>query len=97
MVSANRLYLCNHDMEYRTLGKSGLKVSAVGLGCMDMSHTHGIPANRLEMKALLADTVDMGYTFFDTANGYGTADRLHDNEVPYRCCSNSQSCTLLMP
>ena len=85
MVSANRLYLCNQnktttDMEYRTLGKSGLRVSAVGLGCMGMSHAYGAPADRQEMTELLADAVDMGYTFFDTAEGYGTADRPHDNE-----------------
>ena len=67
-------------MKYRTLGKSGLKVSAVGLGCMGMSHAYGAPADKQEMKELLADAVDMGYTFFDTAEGYGTADCPHDNE-----------------
>ena len=54
-------------MEYRTLGLSGLRVSAVGLGCMGMSHGYGTPANKRDMIRLLDDAVDMGYTFFDTA------------------------------
>lgn len=67
-------------MEYRILGMSGLRVSAVGLGCMGMSHAYGPPADKREMTELLADAVDMGYTFFDTAEVYGTAERPHDNE-----------------
>ncbi len=67
-------------MEYRTLGLSGLRVSAVGLGCMGMSHAYGEPADKKMMKELLADAVDMGYTFFDTAEVYGTPERPHDNE-----------------
>lgn len=67
-------------MEYRILGLSGLRVSAVGLGCMGMSHAYGAPADKQEMIELLADAVDMGYTFFDTAEIYGTPDRPHDNE-----------------
>ncbi len=67
-------------MEYRTLGLSGLRVSAVGLGCMGMSHAYGAPPERKEMTELLSYAVDMGYTFFDTAEVYGTADRPHDNE-----------------
>ena len=59
---------------------SGLKVSAIGLGCMGMSHAYGAPADKREMTELLADAVEMGYTFFDTAEVYGTADRPHDNE-----------------
>lgn len=66
-------------MNYRTLG-SGLKVSAVGLGCMGMSHAYGAPADKREMTELLADAVDMGYTFFDTAEAYGTVTNPHDNE-----------------
>lgn len=57
-------------MEYRILGLSGLRVSAVGLGCMGMSHAYGAPADRREMTELLGDAVDMGYTFFDTAEIY---------------------------
>lgn len=67
-------------MYYRTLGLSGLRVSAVGLGCMGMSHAYGAPADKREMTELLADAVEMGYTFFDTAEMYGTLDRPHDNE-----------------
>lgn len=66
-------------MERRTLGKD-LSVSAIGLGCMGMSHAYGPPADRLEMTELLAQAVDMGYTFFDTAEVYGTPENPHDNE-----------------
>lgn len=67
------------NMQIRTLGRD-LKVSAVGLGCMGMSHAYGRPADRKEMTKLLAQAVDMGYTLFDTAEVYGTADNPHDNE-----------------
>lgn len=67
-------------MNYRTLGLSGLRVSAVGLGCMGMSHAYGAPADRHEMTCLLTDAVDMGYNFFDTAEAYGTPENPHDNE-----------------
>ncbi|MBO6303514.1 MAG: aldo/keto reductase [Selenomonadaceae bacterium] len=66
-------------MKYRVLGKD-LKVSAVGLGCMGMSHAYGKPADHKEMANLIAEAVDMGYTFFDTAECYGTEDDPHDNE-----------------
>lgn len=67
-------------MEYRTLGLSGLRTSAVGLGCMGMSHGYGEPSDKREMERLLADAVDMGYTMFDTAEIYGTVDDPHANE-----------------
>ncbi len=67
-------------MEFRTLGLSGLRVSSVGLGCMGMSHAYGMPADRNEMTELLSYAVDMGYTFFDTAEIYGTNSNPHDNE-----------------
>ena len=67
-------------MTYRTLGLSGLRVSAIGLGCMGMSHAYGASADRRDMAELLSDAVDMGYTFFDTAESYGTAASPHDNE-----------------
>lgn len=67
-------------MKYRNLGTRGLRVSAVGLGCMGMSHAYGAPADRKDMTELLAKAVDLGYTFFDTAEVYGTAERPHDNE-----------------
>lgn len=68
-------------MKFRTLGMSGLHVSAVGLGCMGMSHAYGKPADKNEMVELLAEAVDMGYTFFDTAELYGTPDNPNYNEV----------------
>lgn len=67
-------------MYYRTLGLSGLRVSAVGLGCMGMSHAYGAPADKREMTELLSDAVEMGYTLFDTAEVYGTPDCPHHNE-----------------
>lgn len=67
-------------MKYRELGKSGLKVSAIGLGCMGMSHAYGAPADKKEMTELLAQSVDLGYTFFDTAEVYGIPGHPHDNE-----------------
>ena len=56
-------------MKTRILGKD-LKVSAVGLGCMGMTHASGAPANVKEMTELLAQAVDIGYTMFDTAECY---------------------------
>lgn len=66
-------------MKYRTLGKD-MQVSAVGLGCMGMSHGYGSSADKKEMEKLLAKAVDMGYTFFDTAEVYGTPENPHINE-----------------
>ena len=56
-------------MKTRILGKD-LKVSAVGLGCMGMTHASGAPANVKEMTELLVQAVDIGYTMFDTAECY---------------------------
>jgi aryl-alcohol dehydrogenase-like predicted oxidoreductase len=58
-------------MEKRTLGKSGIEVSALGLGCMGMSWSYGPPRNIAEMTALLRAAVERGVTFFDTAEVYG--------------------------
>ena len=58
-------------MERRTLGKSNLEVSALGLGCMGMSFSYGPPADKGEMIALIRSAVDRGVTFFDTAEVYG--------------------------
>ncbi len=58
-------------MHKRTLGKSGLEVSALGFGCMGMSWSYGSPKDKGEMTALLHDAVDRGVTFFDTAEVYG--------------------------
>lgn len=56
-------------MNKRVLGKD-LTVSPVGLGCMGMTHAYGVPADEREMEQLLIQAVDMGYTFFDTAECY---------------------------
>ncbi len=58
-------------MKTRTLGNSGLEVSAIGLGCMGMSFGYGAPQNTAEMISLLHAAVDRGVTFFDTAEVYG--------------------------
>jgi len=58
-------------MNKRKLGKSGLEVSAIGLGCMGMSYGYGPPSDKKEMATLLRKAVDMGVTFFDTAEMYG--------------------------
>ena len=67
-------------MKTRTLGKD-FTVSAVGLGCMGMSHGYGQPKDRHEMTEVLAKAVDAGYTFFDTAEVYGTPDDPHATET----------------
>lgn len=58
-------------MKMRVLGSTGLEVSAIGLGCMGMSHHRGNTASRTEMIALVRSAVDLGVTFFDTAQAYG--------------------------
>jgi aryl-alcohol dehydrogenase-like predicted oxidoreductase len=55
----------------RALGRSGLEVSALGLGCMGMSYGYGPPKDRAEMVTLLRAAVERGVTFFDTAQIYG--------------------------
>jgi aryl-alcohol dehydrogenase-like predicted oxidoreductase len=58
-------------METRTLGTSGLEVSAIGLGCMGMSFSYGAPQDETQMIHLMHKAVDLGVTFFDTAEVYG--------------------------
>src|SRR6266567_3274678 len=58
-------------MQKRRLGKSGLDVSAIGLGCMGMSFGYGPPADKEEMISLIRSAVERGITFFDTAEVYG--------------------------
>jgi aryl-alcohol dehydrogenase-like predicted oxidoreductase len=58
-------------MKKRKLGKSGLEVSAIGLGCMGMSFGYGPPKDKQEMISLLRTAVERGVTFFDTAEVYG--------------------------
>ncbi len=58
-------------MKTRILGRNGLDVSAIGLGCMGMSFGYGPPADTTEMTALIRAAVERGVTFFDTAEVYG--------------------------
>lgn len=58
-----------------------LEVSAIGLGCMGMSHAYGAPADRKEMLDLVAFAVENGVTLFDTAEVYGTPEEPHHNEM----------------
>jgi aryl-alcohol dehydrogenase-like predicted oxidoreductase len=57
-------------MKSRILGKSGLKVSAVGLGCMGLTHAFGPPTDHDEAIGVIRAAYDLGYRFFDTAEAY---------------------------
>ncbi|WP_026234837.1 aldo/keto reductase [Calidithermus timidus] len=58
-------------MKRRKLGRSGLEVSAIGLGCMTMTGGYSVSPERREMIALIRKAVELGVTFFDTAEVYG--------------------------
>jgi aryl-alcohol dehydrogenase-like predicted oxidoreductase len=58
-------------MQKRRLGKSSFEVSAIGLGCMGMSFGYGPPKDKQEMIGVIRSAVDLGVTFFDTAEVYG--------------------------
>src|SRR4051795_9811513 len=58
-------------MQTRTLGKSGLEVSALGFGCMGISFGYGPASSREDGIAIIRAAVDGGVTFFDTAEAYG--------------------------
>lgn len=66
-------------MKQRLLGHT-LSVSAIGLGCMGFSHAYGAPTAPSEAIWRIRRAVGMGYTFFDTAEVYGTPSDPHDNE-----------------
>jgi aryl-alcohol dehydrogenase-like predicted oxidoreductase len=58
-------------MQTRELGRSGLDVSAIGLGCMGISQSYGTPLSKADGVKLIRDAVERGITFFDTAEVYG--------------------------
>lgn len=66
-------------MDKRILGED-LEVSAVGLGCMGFSHAYGAPTEDKEAVRLIRRAAEIGYTFFDTAEVYGTQENPHINE-----------------
>jgi aryl-alcohol dehydrogenase-like predicted oxidoreductase len=74
-------------MQKRTLGKSNLEVSALGLGCMGMSSAYGPAADKQEMITLMRAAHDRGITFFDTAEAYGpfvNEELVGDALAPFR-------------
>src|SRR5512139_4125590 len=64
-------FLGGQAMQTRTLGKGGLEVSALGLGCMSMSFGYGPAGDTQEMISLIRSAVEHGVTYFDTAEVYG--------------------------
>src|ERR1700761_7918136 len=75
MAGPHRAYLRastkGSTMQKRKLGKSGLEVSAIGLGCMGLSFGYGPATERKEAVALIRAAFERGVTFFDTAEAYG--------------------------
>jgi aryl-alcohol dehydrogenase-like predicted oxidoreductase len=74
-------------MQKRKLGNSNLEVSAIGLGCMGMSHGYGPAGDKTEMIALIRKAVERGVTFFDTAEVYGpftNEDLVGEALAPFR-------------
>jgi aryl-alcohol dehydrogenase-like predicted oxidoreductase len=74
-------------VEKRTLGKSGLEVSALGLGCMGLSFGYGPAADKQDATKLLHAAIERGVTFFDTAEAYGpfaNEELLGEALAPYR-------------
>jgi aryl-alcohol dehydrogenase-like predicted oxidoreductase len=62
-------FLSNASMEYRNLGNTGIKLSAIGLGCMGMNHAYGVP-NDQDSIATLEKSIELGINFWDTADMY---------------------------
>lgn len=67
-------------MKTRILGKD-LEVSALGLGCMGFSHAYGAPTDEASAIKTIRKAFELGYTFFDTAEIYGTYEHPNDNEI----------------
>lgn len=57
-------------MNYKNLGSSAIKISVLGFGCMGMTHAYGPPSDETEMIKLIHSAIDLGITFFDTAECY---------------------------
>jgi aryl-alcohol dehydrogenase-like predicted oxidoreductase len=75
------------ELKTRKLGKSGLEVSALGLGCMGMSSAYGPASDKNEMIKLIRSAVERGVTFFDTASAYGpftNEELVGEALAPYR-------------
>src|SRR5215469_9237205 len=70
-IAATSAFKRSINMQKRKLGKSGLEVSAIGLGCMGMSFSYAPFPDRGEMVSLIRKAVERGVTFFDTAEVYG--------------------------
>src|SRR2546425_6880056 len=68
---SHREALKERPMQKRKLGKSNLQVSALGLGCMGMSQSYGLPPDKQAMISFIRTAVERGVTFFDTAEIYG--------------------------
>lgn len=68
-------------MRYRRLGKSGIKVSVMGLGCMGMTHAYGAPSDETEMIKQMRLAAELGINFFDTAECYTGIDA--DGHIVY--------------
>ena len=82
-------------MKTRTLGRSTLTVSTLGLGCMGMSFSYGPPKDKAEMIALLRAAVERGVTFFDTAEVYGpytNEELLGEALAPFRAPAMARAC-----
>src|ERR1700744_4693855 len=71
LISFMENYKMKTTIPTRTLGKSGLEVSALGLGCMGLSFAYGPATEKNEGIALIRAAVEQGITFFDTAEIYG--------------------------
>ena len=70
-------------MHTRTLGATDLQASAIGLGCMGMSQSYG-EADPVESEATLRRALDVGVTFWDTANAYGSAGAIRRSGAEHR-------------
>jgi len=67
----NKITVKSNPMKYRKLGKSGLEVSAIGLGCMGLSFGYGPATDKQEAIKLIRKAYELGVNFFDTAEAYG--------------------------